>query len=115
MIHHIDYLADDRQARVSPSWHGSHVPASGPATKRARQDEVWEEELEIMTGSRPLAAKCPCGKQYAWGGPVCGDCFAAAPERVQTDYLMGTLEGRQAASRWLAGLAMLRAAGLVIV
>lgn len=110
MINHVDYLADARQARVTLSCQSPFAANSRAGTQPGRQGELSDVQLESMTSTPAQMMKCQCGRRHLWGGPVCGVCFVAAPERVQTDYLIGTLERRQAAVRWLAGFALLRAA-----
>ncbi len=126
MINQLDYMLNDAGLCVTISLRGFFPGASTiwgkSATRNCRVTSQVTRRPEVASSGkqtvlRGLAGKgvnCACGRLHYWGGPVCGECFAFAPEEVQADYLVGTGCQREAAKRALVEVSQLRAAGAMI-
>lgn len=117
MINHLDCQPADQQAALPITCEAAFGTAATaqrrPQTGGARSSGAAVQDQPQLSGNtefrRRMTDLCPCGQRHFWGGPVCADCFATAPEQIRQEYLAGTPARRDVAIQWLSGLAVMRA------
>lgn len=117
MINHLDYQPVALPAAVPITcdvpFGTAQTAERRPQTGAARAAGPEVQGQPKLSGNtefrRMMTDVCPCGQRHFWGGPVCADCFAIAPEHIQQEYLIGAPARRDVAIQWLTQLAVMRA------